>query len=155
MKFSMLKRTTFLAKGRIGMSSKSRFIARFKSHAVAILAAIAVGGCAAFDPGPPPLTEAQIIELSKAGQPPAAIIDQLRKTRTVLWLSASDIVKLREAGVSAQVLDYLQAVQFAEMRRRGQFDQLLYGPEMSPFSRCSGLSASRDRFSGYFSPFCL
>jgi hypothetical protein len=111
-------------------------------------------GCAALDPGPPPLTSAEIIQLSKAGEPPASIIDRLRKSRTLLWLSATDIVNLRQAGVANEVLDYLQAVQIAETRRRGQFEQMLYGPEMSPFSRCAGHPFPGQRFNGFFTPFC-
>jgi hypothetical protein len=127
---------------------------RFRPLLIAsIAAALLIGGCAGFDPGPPPLTGAEIVQLSKSGEPPAAIIDRLRKSRTVLWLSATDIVSLRQAGVSAEVLDYLQAVQIAEVRRRGQFEQMMYGPELSPFSRCGGL-VSGDRFTGFFAPFC-
>ncbi len=117
---------------------------------VAYLAA----GCAGFDPGPPPLTSADIVHLSKSGESPAALVDKLKKTQTVLWLSASDILQLREAGVAREVLDYLQAAQMAELRRRNHFDQLLYGPEMSPFSRCGGFPTRGGRFSGFFAPFC-
>jgi hypothetical protein len=123
--------------------------------AVTFSIALLIGGCAAFDPGPPPLTSADVVQLSKAGESPQAIIERLRKSGTVLFLSATDIVNLRQAGVSPQVLDYLQAAQLADMRRRAQFDQLLYGPEMSPFSRCGTFGfAGADRFSGFFSPFC-
>ena len=52
------------------------------------------------------------------------------------------------------MLDYLQAVQMAEMRRRSQFEQMLYGPEMSPFSRCGGFPGRGGRFNGFFAPFC-
>ena len=119
-----------------------------------LCAALLAGGCAGFDPGPPPLSREDIVQLSKAGEPPAAIVERLKNTDTVLWLSASDILQLRQSGVSSQVLDYLQAVQIAETRRRSQFEQLLYGPEMSPFSRCGGVTSVGGRFSGFFSPFC-
>ena len=122
--------------------------------ALAFSIAMLVGACAGFDPGPPQLTSAGIVRLSRSGESPAAIVDQLKKTGTVLWLSASDIVELRQAGVAPQVLDYLQAVQMAETRRRSQFDQLLYGPEISPFSRCGGFPAGSGRISGFFAPFC-
>ena len=116
--------------------------------------ALLAGGCAAFDPGPPPLTRAELVELSKSGESPAAIIERLKKSGTVLSLSASDILQLRQEGVAPQVLDYLQAAQIADLRRRNQFDQLLYGPEMSPFSRCGGMPPASGRFSGFFAPFC-
>jgi len=112
------------------------------------------GGCAGFDPGPPPLTRAEVVRLSRSGEPPAAIIDRLAKSHTVLWLSASDILQLRQEGVATEVLDYLQAAQMADVRRQRQFEQLLYGPEMSPFSRCGGIPPGSGRVSGFFAPFC-
>jgi len=112
-------------------------------------------GCAGFDPGPPPLTKADVVQLSRAGETPPAIIAHLKSTRTVLWLSATDIVALRQAGVSAEVLDHLQASLLAELRFRAQFDQLLYGPQTSPFSRCSGFPPRSGRYGGgFFAPFC-
>jgi hypothetical protein len=113
-----------------------------------------LGACAGLEPGPPPLTSADIVQLSKSGEPPASIVDRLRESGTVLWLSASDIVKLRDAGVPNEVLDYLQAAQMAELRRRSQFDQMLYGPELSPFSRCGGPNFPGGRATGFFAPFC-
>ncbi len=122
--------------------------------ALVCVAALLVGGCAAFDPGPPPLTRADVVQLSKSGETPAALVARLQSTGTVLWLSAADIIELRDAGVSPMVLDYLQAAQLADMRRRAQFEQLLYGPERTPFSRCGGFPPSGGRFNGFFAPFC-
>ena len=122
-----------------------------------LIAALALfaAGCAGFDPGPPPLTKADVVQLSKAGETPAAIIARLRSTRTVLWLSATDIVEMRQAGVSVEVLDHLQASLLAELRFRAQFDQMLYGPETSPFSRCGGFPPRGGRYGGgFFAPFC-
>jgi hypothetical protein len=116
--------------------------------------AFLAAGCAGFDPGPPPLTRAEVVQLSRSGEPPAAIVERLKKSGTVLWLSASDILQLRQEGVAPQVLDYLQAAQIADLRRQSQFNQLLYGPEMSPFSRCGGIPPSGGRVSGFFAPFC-
>jgi hypothetical protein len=68
--------------------------------------------------GPEPLTPEQIVAMSRAGEPPQAIIDRLRESGTVLALSASDIVRLHQAGVAPEVLDYLQQAQMLEIRRR-------------------------------------
>jgi hypothetical protein len=122
--------------------------------ALAFSLAALVAACAGIEPGPPPLTKAEIVQLSKSGETPPAIVDRLKKSDTVLWLSASDILQLRQEGVAPEVLDYLQAAQIADIRRRSQFDQLLYGPEMSPFSRCGGIPSSSGRVSGFFAPFC-
>lgn len=122
-------------------------------HLVVALALLA-SGCVSFDAGPPPLSRAEVVQLARSGEKPEAIVERLKSTRTILWLSAKDIVELREAGVAIEVLDYLQAAQLAEMRRRSQFDQLLYGPEHSPFSRCPAFPPTGGRFSGFFAPFC-
>lgn len=119
-----------------------------------ITLALVAGGCASFDPGPPPLSKQDVVQLSKAGTPPAAIVERLRSSGTILWLGAPEIVELGQSGVSPEVLDYLQTAQVNELRFRAQFDQLLYGPERSPFSRCGGPPRSSGRFSGFFAPFC-
>lgn len=62
--------------------------------------------------------------MSRAGDSPGAIIDRLRQSGTVISLSASDIVKLHQEGVSHEVLDYLQQAQLTEMRHR---DALSFG----------------------------
>jgi len=81
-------------------------------------------------------------------------VERLKKTSTVLWLSASDLLELKREGVATEVLDYLQAAQIADVRRQRQFEQLLYGPEMSPFSRCGGNPPGSGRVTGFFAPFC-
>ena len=116
--------------------------------------ALLAGGCAAFDTGPPPLTKADVVRSTRAGETPAALVQRLKSTQTVLWLTATEIVELRQAGVAMEVLDYLQAAQFAEMRRGNQFYNLLYGPERTPFSRCTGYPSPDGRFRGFSSPFC-
>jgi hypothetical protein len=73
-----------------------------------------LGGCASLD-SPPPLSGAQIVELARAGKTAPEIIAELQRTATVLPLGASDIVRLHEAGVPAEVLDYLQTVQINEL----------------------------------------
>ena len=116
--------------------------------------ALLASGCASFAPGPAPLTRAEVVDLSRAGEPPASIVARLKSSQTVLLLGASDILELRQAGVATEVLDYLQASQIADARRRAQFDQLLYGPERTPFSRCGGFPPSGNRYNGFFAPFC-
>jgi hypothetical protein len=74
-------------------------------------------GCATLD-APKPLTGAEIVELAKSGKPAPAIIEELRRTGTVLTLQASDIVALHESGVPREVLDYLQQAQLEEARWR-------------------------------------
>lgn len=125
-----------------------------QAHLLIAALALLASGCAAFETGPPPLTRADVVQLTRSGETPAAIVGRLRASQTVLALSASDLIELRQAGVAIEVLDHLQAAQIAESRRRAQFDQLLYGPERSPFSRCGGYPPHNGRFRGLFPPFC-
>jgi len=87
---------------------------------LALLAAFLLASCASLQ-GPPPLTGAEIVELSKNGRSPAEIIAEIQRTNTVLALNASDIVRLHNAGVSNEVLDYLQRVHFDELRWRDRY----------------------------------
>jgi hypothetical protein len=129
-------------------------MAMLKIRLLIATCALLAAGCAAFEPGPPPLTRADVVQLTRAGETPAAIVARLKSTGTVLWLTASDIVEMRQSGVSTEVLDHLQAAQLAEMRLRAQFDMMLYGPERSPFSRCGGFPPRGGRYDGFFAPFC-
>ncbi len=101
-----------------------------------LAAAALLSGCATLT-GPPPLTREDIVRLSKAGEPPQAIIDRLNATGTVIPLTGSDIVRLHQQGVSEEVLDYLQQAQIAEMRRREAMLYGMYPPySYSPFYGC-------------------
>jgi hypothetical protein len=71
-----------------------------------------------------PMSAAEVVQLSKDGKSPKEIIQALESTNTVLPLRASDYVALHEAGVSKEVLDYLQLAQLEEVRWR---ERRLYG----------------------------
>lgn len=107
-----------------------------RSVAALLAALVLASGCATLA-GPPMLTRDDVVRMSKAGDSPSAIIDRLRNTGTVIPLTASEIVRLHQAGVAPEVLDYLQQAQFAEMRRR---EAMLYGLHpyryYSPFHGC-------------------
>jgi hypothetical protein len=111
--------------------------ARALCAALLLGTAVLAGGCATVEPRPAPLTQDEIVALSKSGEPPAEIIRRLRESRTVLLLSASDIVKLHDAGVAPEVLDYLQRVQIRAIRERDAIDRAFAWPGYpfaSPFS---------------------
>ena len=89
---------------------------------------LALAGCATLD-GPKPLTGAEIVILSNSGKTAPEIIEELRRTGTVLPLQASDIVALHESGVPKEVLDYLQRAQIDEIRWRDRYSRgYWYGP---------------------------
>ena len=84
--------------------------------------------CAAFD-APKQLTGAEIVGLAQSGRTSDQIIDEIKRTNTVLPLQASDIVTLHDSGVPNDVLDYLQRAQIDEIRWRDRYSQgYWYGP---------------------------
>ncbi len=89
--------------------------------------ALLVAGCAS-TPSPPPLTGAEIVELAKSGATAPQIIEELKRTHTVLMLRGSDFARLGEAGVPQEVLDYLHQVMIAEIRWRERQIWDPYGP---------------------------
>ena len=79
----------------------------------AVLVSLALVACAAptrysSTPAYSKYTLEQVIEWSKAGEPPARIISRLDAANAFYPLTASELVDLRDKGVSPQVLDYLQ-----------------------------------------------
>ena len=86
-----------------------------------------LAGCATLE-RPKPLSGADIVFLAKSGKAAAQIIEELKRTDTVLLLQASDIVNLHESGVPTEVLDYLQRAQIEEIRRRERQQQMYWGP---------------------------
>ena len=86
-------------------------------------------GCASVEPAPKPLSGADVVFLAKSGKTEPQIIEELRRSDTVLMLQASEIVSLHESGVPPGVLDYLQRAQIEEIRRRERQQLMLYwGP---------------------------
>ena len=88
---------------------------------------LSLAACATIE-SPAPLTGADIVFLAKNGKTAPQIIDELRRTDTVLALQASDIVSLHDSGVPAEVLDYLQRAQIEEIRRRERQQLMYWGP---------------------------
>lgn len=121
-----------------------------------LLAAVALlAGCATTSPRPAPLTREDIVLLARSGATAPEVVQRLKETGTVLPLSATDILQMSEAGVPREALDYLQAAQLADLRQRLQFERMLYGPEMSPFSRCGRFGrAPFNRLGSPFWPNC-
>src|SRR5690349_12128009 len=101
---------------------------------VSTTAALLIAGCAT-TPSPPPLGEQEIVALVKSGATPAQVIEELRRTHTVLMLQGSDFARLGREGVPREVLDYLHQQMIAEIRWR---DSALYDP-YGPFYGGPGL----------------
>jgi len=67
---------------------------------------ILVTGCKTTPP-PTPLTQTDIISMTKAGMTDQEIINRIDATRTVFRLSADNVVILRQEGVSDRVVTYM------------------------------------------------
>ena len=84
-----------------------------------------LAGCATVSV--PPMSAADVVAMAKDGKNAETIIAELQRTGTVLALRASDYVALHEAGVPAEVLNYLQLAQIEEIRWRER-SLYWYGP---------------------------
>jgi len=74
-------------------------------HAVIFVTAAAfLGGCA----GHPPFPMSDVVAMSKNNRGAEPIISKIRTSQTTYALRGSDFGKLREAGVTPPVLDYMQ-----------------------------------------------
>ena len=73
---------------------------------------LCVAGCASVTV--PAMSAADVVAMSKEGKSPKEIIAELQRTDTVLALRASDYVALHDAGVSDEVLNYLQSAQIED-----------------------------------------
>jgi hypothetical protein len=70
-----------------------------------VLAGLLLSGCTT--PRPMPLTQADVISMTKAGLTDEEIMRRIDGTATVFRLGASDVVRLRTEGVSERVVNYM------------------------------------------------
>jgi hypothetical protein len=77
-----------------------------------------LGGCATLPPLPPAPTTDEIVQMSKDGIPPAEIIQRMEESRALYALKASELAKLRQDGVSDEVIDYMQQTLIEAERAR-------------------------------------
>ena len=82
----------------------------------AISLVLVLGGCASVPP-PPPVTVADVVQMSVAGDPPDKIIARMRAAGMVYRLQASQLTQLHQQGVTDPVLDYMQNTYIAAVRR--------------------------------------
>ncbi len=86
----------------------------------ALLCVLLLASCATLEKNPSPMTADDVIARAKGGIDAKTIIDELFRTDTVLPLTAAEIVRLHEAGVQNEVLDYLQYAQLQAIRWHDQ-----------------------------------
>lgn len=92
-----------------------------------VISAMAATGCSGYLTKPaPPVSIGEIVGMSKAGSPPADIIDRIRRSGTVYRLTASQLADLRAQGVSDQVINYMQQTHIQAVRRNQQLNDQRY-----------------------------
>ena len=82
------------------------------------LLSLTIGGCATYPPRPPAPTVEEIVQLSKDGLTPAEIIQRIDDSGGLYTLKASELARLREQGVSDEVIDHMQQVLIDAIRAR-------------------------------------
>ncbi len=92
-------------------------VARLLVVGLMVAAVCFVAACQSLrQPRPPPVTVSQIVEMTKAGVTPQQIIDQIRASETVYKMPASELIKLKEQGVSDDVINYMQQTYLESVR---------------------------------------
>ena len=89
-------------------------------------------GCATPRPRPAPLTQADVISMTKAGVTVKEIMRRIDQTATVFNLGADDVVFLRDQGVPERVINYMldtkvRAAVLEERRRNDYENRFHYG----------------------------
>jgi len=90
-------------------------------RAMSICLVVLLAGCASSAPKPP-VTVAQILEMSHKGTSADTIIERMHESKSVYLLPASELVALGEAGVPGPVLDYMQQTHFKAASKRAARD---------------------------------
>ncbi len=92
-----------------------------KLCAGAVTSLFLLGGCATIGaPEAEPLTLEKIVEMSKAGKDAQAIIGDIKASRNIYDVQASQYAKLSRDGVPDAVLDFMQVGQLKMAERMGQ-----------------------------------
>ena len=92
---------------------------------VALLATLlaVLSGCVSMNaPERQPITLEQIVAMAKEGKAAAAIIHEIRETRTSYDVMASQYAKLSRDGVPDEVIDFMQRGQLKMAERQGRRD---------------------------------
>lgn len=129
------------------MNDSLRACGNYVKHAGVLVAGailIALSGCASINlPERQPISLEQIVAMSKEGKDAAAIIREIRESRTTYDVMASQYAKLSRDGVPDEVIDFMQHGQLKMAERAGRrsaYDDLwitsrygwVYGGPWSP-----------------------
>ncbi len=92
-----------------------------------ILSLIFYIGCATLSgnpvgPPPDPVTVQEVVEMTEAGLPPQIIINKIQESHTVYRLQASQLVQLKDMGVSDEVINYMQQTYIDAVRQNQAYE---------------------------------
>jgi hypothetical protein len=96
---------------------------------IIMFASVVIGltGCAHFNQvTPEPITVPQILKMAKEGIPADDMIARMKVSGTVYRLKASQLAKLKEAGVPAKVIDYMQQTYLDAVKNDARYGDLRY-----------------------------
>ena len=95
-----------------------------RAHVVTMVTLLVVlSGCAAMNaPERQPITLEQIVAMAKEGKDAAAIVREIRESRTTYDVMASQYAKLSRDGVPDEVIDFMQRGQLRMAERQGRRD---------------------------------
>ena len=106
------------------MNDSLRACGTYVKHAsVAVVGVlfITLSGCASInDPERQPISLEQIVAMSKEGKDVAAIIREIRESKTTYDVMASQYAKLSRDGVPDEVIDFMQRGQLTMAERAGR-----------------------------------
>ncbi len=80
-----------------------------------------------------PVTVGKVVQMSKSGVSSSQIIAEMRESRTVYPLKASQLARLHEQGVPDDVIDYMQSTYIASARRQQNLQDWYYWTPYGPF----------------------
>jgi hypothetical protein len=81
-----------------------------------------------------PLTEEDIIRMSKEGTPPEKIIERIRDSHTIYIMDTTDVLRLHELGVPNEVVDYMLNTRIRALERQAHYPySYSYGPYWHPY----------------------
>lgn len=88
---------------------------------------ILLQGCAVYSPTRyPPVTVADIVQMSKNKVPPDQIISAIRKSQTVYNLKADQLAKLSDEGVSDLVINYMEKTHMDAIAQNQRLEDSYY-----------------------------
>ena len=78
-----------------------------------------------------PLTEEEIIRMSKEGMPPEKVIERIRDSRTIYIMDTADVLRLHELGVPTEIIDYMLNTRIKALERQASYPYYPYYPYYS------------------------